>query len=138
NSAQETVRRVQETEAVSLVMELMAIPGKSGEESRIAAEIQGRLRSSGVPTEAISTDNVQKQSPLGGEQGNLIVKLPGTMKGPRRLFMAHIDTVPLCVGSEPVRRGGKIVSKNPNTALGGDDRAGASVLLNTLLTIQKH
>ncbi len=45
---------------------------------------------------------------------------------------------PLCVGCQPIRRGDKIVSKNPATALGADDRAGATVLLNTLTEIQKR
>ena len=32
--------------------------------------------------------------------GGLILQLPGTLRGPRRLLMAHVDTVPLCIGAE--------------------------------------
>src|SRR5690606_25563279 len=65
----------------------------------------------------------------------LIIKLPGTRKGPRRLLMSHMDTVPLCVGAQPIVRDGLIVSTNPGTALGGDNRAGCAIILSALLTI---
>ncbi|MCA9052946.1 MAG: M20/M25/M40 family metallo-hydrolase [Planctomycetaceae bacterium] len=121
--------------AVDTLMSMMAIPGKSGHERAIARYIIDRLQAAGVPTSAIQVDNAHSKSPYGGEQGNLIVKLPGTIRAPRRLLMGHIDTVPLCVGCEPVRKGGFIVSKNKSTALGGDNRAGAAVVLITALSI---
>ena len=52
--------------------------------------------------------------------------------------MAHIDTVPLCVGCQPVRKGDVIASRDPATALGGDNRGGAAVVLTAALTILKH
>ncbi|MFH1303840.1 MAG: M20/M25/M40 family metallo-hydrolase [Planctomycetota bacterium] len=127
--------KVNSKQALQLVTDLMAIPGKSGEEGQIAAEIVGRMRKAGLSEEWITFDTAHKKSPIGGETGNLIVKLPGTIKGPRRLLMAHMDTVPLCVGAEPVKKGNQIHSKSPQTALGADDRAGCSVILNALLTI---
>lgn len=125
-------------QAVDLVLRMLAIPGKSCQESQIAQFIVSELKSAGVADGQIQFDNAHRKSPFGGETGNLIVKLPGTMRGSRRLLMAHIDTVPLCVGCEPVRDGNLIRSKNPRTALGGDDRAGAATLLNTLQLILKH
>lgn len=133
-----TSAKVNSKQAIQLVTDLMAIPGKSGEEGNIAAEIVGRLRKAGLPEKWITFDSAYKKSPIGGESGNLIVKLPGTMKGPRRLLMAHMDTVPLCVGAEPVRKGNLIHSKSSQTALGADDRGGCSVILNALLTILKQ
>jgi len=129
---------IDEKTAVKLVTEMMAIPGKSCQEAKVVAFIQKKLKSAGVPSSAIKVDSAHKKSPYGGETGSLIVKLAGTEKGPRRLLMAHIDTVPLCVGCQPVRKGNLISSKDPKTALGGDDRAGASVVLNTILEIKKH
>jgi tripeptide aminopeptidase len=129
---------ISEERALELVTELMGIPGPSGQERLIAEAIERRLRDAGVPAEAIVYDSTPKRSPHGGEVGSLIARLPGTRRGPRRLLMAHIDTVPLCVGSRPVRRGGVIVSDDPETALGGDDRAGASVVLNSVLEILRR
>jgi tripeptide aminopeptidase len=127
-----------ENAAVRLVTDMMAIPGKSGEEKAVSEFIQKKLRDAGVPASAITTDSAHKKSRFGGQIGNLIVKLPGTVRGPRRLLMAHIDTVPLCVGCEPVRDGSVIRPKQPTTALGGDDRAGASVVLTAALEILKQ
>jgi len=93
---------------VDLVIGMMAVPGRSGEERQIAGFITDRLREAGIPDSAVSHDTMTRRSPIGGQIGNLIVKLPGTRRAPRRLLMAHIDTVPLCVGSRPVRKGGLI------------------------------
>lgn len=133
-----TGNQLNENAAVRLVTEMMAIPGKSGEEKAVSEFITKKLRDAGVPASAITTDSAHKKSRIGGQVGNLIVKLPGTEKGPRRLLMAHIDTVPLCVGCEPVRDGSVIRPKQPTTALGGDDRAGASVVLTAALEILKQ
>jgi tripeptide aminopeptidase len=130
--------RIDEKSALKLVTEMMAIPGKSREETRISEFIRKKLAAAGIPRSAILIDDSTKRIPNGGAIGNLIVKLPGTVKGPRRLLMAHIDTVPLCVGSKPVRKGDVIVSRDPRTALGADDRAGASVVLNSILEIRKR
>ena len=121
--------------ALDLAMQLMAIPGKSGEEGPVVEFITGKLRAAGVPSLAIRTDNAHKQIPFGGEVGNLIVQLAGTTNGPRRLLMAHMDTVPICVGSRPKRNGDRVHSADPATGLGADDRAGCAVVLNTLLEI---
>ncbi|MBL8849337.1 MAG: M20/M25/M40 family metallo-hydrolase [Planctomycetaceae bacterium] len=133
-----TSPHVDDRAAVQLVLQMLAIPGKSGMESKIAEFIVGQLRAAGVPQSAIAYDQAHKKSHVGGEIGNLIVKLPGTTRAPRRLLMGHMDTVPLCVGAQPVRQGRRIVSRDKTTALGGDNRAGAGVVLNAALTILKH
>lgn len=127
-----------ENAAVELAMELMAIRGKSGEESAVVRFIIDRLIQAGVPRQAIVIDQAHKKSPAGGETGSLIVKLPGTMRAPRRLLMAHLDTVPLCVGCRPVRQGNVVRSADPSTALGADDRSGAAVVLTAALEILKQ
>lgn len=118
--------------ALDLVTRLMAIPGRSGEEGAVAALIESELQAAGVPASAIQYDSANRRSPIGGQVGNLIVKLPGSRRGPRRLLMAHMDTVPLCVGSQPVQRGEWIESSDPATALGGDNRAGCAVVLTAV------
>jgi len=100
--------------------------------------VTAQLRAAGVPAGAIRTDQAHRRSPLRGEVGNLICKLPGTVRGPRRLLMAHLDTVPLCVGAAPVVRGNWIVPAEKTTALGADDRSGAAVVLATALEILRR
>lgn len=124
--------------AFDLVMELMPIPGKSGEERPVAEFITRQLRAAGVPAVSITTDDAHKRSSFPGEIGNLIVKLPGTQRGARRLLTAHMDTVPICVGSQPLRKGEFVFSANPASGLGADNRAGCAVLLNAVLEILRR
>ena len=126
-----------DAEALRLVMEMMAIPGRSGEEVAVADFIRAHLAEAGLSPTAMRTDNANRRTPIGGQIGNLMLKLPGTTRGPRRMLSAHIDTVPVCLGSRPVRKGGRIVSADKATGLGADDRAGAAVLLAAVLAIQR-
>lgn len=121
--------------ALELAMQLMAIEGPSGREGRVVEFIVEKLRAAGAPADAIVVDTSHRKTPQPGEVGNLICRLPGTRPGPRRLLMAHLDTVPVCVGAQPVRRGQWICSADPQTGLGGDDRAGVAVVLSTALAI---
>lgn len=120
------------------VLELLAIPGGSGNEKDVADQIVRRLRDAGCPADAIAFDMAHTKTPIKGNVGNLIVKLPGTQPGPRRLFMAHMDTVPVCIGTKPVVAGRFVKSGNPATGLGADDRAGCAVVLSTAIQILKH
>lgn len=127
------------------VLKLMAIAGKSGEEAKVAEYLTAQLRRAGVPAAAIVHDDAHRRSPHRGEVGNLIVTLPGTLRAGRRLLMAHMDTVPLCIGSKPVmasgrnaERGRAVRSADPATGLGADDRAGCAVLLTAALEIVRR
>lgn len=125
-------------QALDLVMQLMAVPGSSGQEEKIAAAVVRQLRKARLPAGAIEFDDAHLKSPLGGATGNLIVSLPGTVRGPRRLLMAHLDTVPLCVGCQPRRKGGAVFSADASTGLGADNRAGCAVILTAALTLLRH
>lgn len=67
--------------------------------------------------------------------GNLALVLPGSLKGPRRMLSAHVDTVPLCAGARPVLKGDWIQPADKETALGGDNRCGVAVVLGAALEI---
>lgn len=129
---------VDESRAVELLLQLLAIPGRSRQEGAVLQEIQRLLISAGLPESRMRFDAAEQRIPGGGEVGNLIISLPGTFSAPRRLLMAHVDTVPLCVGTQPHRDGDRIISANPLTGLGGDDRTGTAVLVMTLLLLQQH
>lgn len=124
-----------DAEALQMVTEMMAIPGRSGEEAAIMDYIRGKLIAAGVAANALATDEAHRRAPHGGQVGNLVWKLPGTAAGPRRMLVAHVDTVPICVGSRPVQKGKRILAADPATGLGADDRAGAAVLLATALSL---
>ncbi|MFM8635584.1 MAG: M20/M25/M40 family metallo-hydrolase [Planctomycetia bacterium] len=121
--------------ARSVVLDLLGIPGRSGQEREVAERICRWLKDAGCPRSAFSFDDAHTKTPLAGNVGNLIVQLPGTLPGPRRLLMAHMDTVPVCVGTKPVMAGRFVKSGNPATGLGADDRAGCAVVLSTTLEI---
>jgi tripeptide aminopeptidase len=120
-----------------IVLDLLAIPGVSGDEKAVAERIVKWLREAGCPPAAISFDSAHTKTPVKGNVGNLIVQLPGTLPGPRRLLMAHMDTVPVCLGARPVVKGKVIASADPKTGLGGDDRAGVAVVLATAVQLLK-
>jgi tripeptide aminopeptidase len=124
-----------ESRAIDLVMKLLALPGPSGGEQPVADFLLAELKRAGLPNDALATDQSYKKSPIGGATGNLAVRLPGTVKAPRRMLSAHMDTVPICAGARPVRNGRKIVAADAHTGLGGDDRSGCAVLLATALAI---
>jgi tripeptide aminopeptidase len=127
--------KIDQQAAIERVMRLMAIRGKSCEEGAVVRFITDELRRAGVAASAIHVDQVNRKSPAGGEVGNLIVTLPGTQRAPRRLLMAHLDTVPLCVGARPVLNGKTVAASDPDTALGADDRSGSAVVLTSILEI---
>ena len=125
-------------DAESLVLKLMAIPGVSGRENKVMEYIAGQLHKAGAPKSAIRFDNVHRRGEKNGEVGNLVLRLPGTLPGKRRLLMAHVDTVPICEGTRPVRRGRYIVPADKNTGLGADNRAGTAVVLSAALEILRR
>ena len=130
------------TRAMDLLMALLAIEGGSCQETAVAEFITKQLRRGGASAASIRHDSAHRRSPFGGAIGNLIFKLPARGPGmadqPRRLLMAHMDTVPICVGTRPVRRGGQIVSALKDRGLGADDRSGVAVVLGAALEVLKR
>ena len=109
--------------ARKIVLDLLAIPGVSGDEKAVAERIVKWLIDAGCPASAISYDAAHTKTPVKGNVGNLIVQLPGT--------------VPVCLGAKPVVAGKVVKSADPKTGLGGDDRAGVAVVLATAVQLLK-
>jgi len=124
--------------AERILLEMLSIPGKSCHEGEVAEYVRRQLRRAGVPGSAIRSDTAHRRSPYGGEQGNLVFRLPGTITAGRRMLSAHLDTVPLCAGARPVIRKGFVVPGDRTTALGADDRSGATVILLAALEILRR
>jgi tripeptide aminopeptidase len=125
-------------EARRRVMRLMAIEGASGNEAAIAEAVVAELVAAGAERSAIRFDAAHKKTILRGQIGNLIFKLPGTMKAPRRLLAAHLDTVPICVGSRPKREGDIVRSAAAGRGLGADNRAGTAAILTAAVEILRR
>jgi tripeptide aminopeptidase len=123
--------------AISRLMRFLAIQGVTGQEEAIGRDVVEALIEAGVSRSAIRFDEAHKKIPLPTQTGNLIVDLPGTVDAPRRLCMTHLDTVPLCAGAKPVRKGKRIVSAG-NTALGADNRTGVACLVTLVATLIEH
>jgi len=129
---------IEKDRALNNLLDLLAIEGPTGQESKVAAAITKKLMEAGCKKSWIKTDDAHKRLGDGYETGNLIVQLPGTIKtAPRIMFSAHMDTVPLCRGAVPVVKGNRVVPKG-NTGLGGDDRSGCAAIVTMAETILKH
>jgi len=122
--------------ALRRLIQLLEIPGPTGEEGAVADHVIRATRDAGVPADCIHRDDAASRISLPCQCGNVIVVLPGTIPGPRRLLSAHLDTVPLARGAIPVIQGERIVPAGP-TALGGDDRTGVGALLTALCELQR-
>lgn len=120
--------------AIRRLVSFLSVEGVTGSEKAIGQEVIRALTEAGVPRRAMHFDRANEQIPLPTETGNLIVTLPGTQPGPRRLFMTHLDTVPLCAGAKPLRKNGRIVTTG-QTALGGDNRTGVACLVTLAATL---
>ena len=117
--------------AIKDLMALLPIPGPPAKEKPVADYLHQTFVNMGIPDSHIQYDRAQDQSEYGGDVGNMIVSIEGKIEGPSLLFSTHIDTVPDCVGCQPRidLENNRIVNDAPNTALGGDNRAGCAILV---------
>jgi len=127
-----------DAQALQLLLRLLAIPGLSGAESKVVEFLHETLIRAGVSPSALTMDGANLRSSVDGEVGNLVLRLPGTLRAPRRMLVAHMDTVPVCQGARPIQRGRRIVARDKDTGLGADNRAGVGVLLTTALSILQN
>ncbi len=123
---------IDEKLAISRFMELARIVGPSGKEAAVMQRIKELLTDAGIEPNFFQHDDAHLHSRFGGEIGNLIVKLPGTRPGPVTLLSAHVDTVPICVGSQPQQSDDRVINTNPGSGLGADDRSGCAVLITAV------
>jgi tripeptide aminopeptidase len=129
---------IEKERALTHLMDLLAVEGLTGQESKVAEALTKKLLAGGCKKAWIKTDDAHTRLGEGFEIGNLIVQLPGTVKSASRImFSAHMDTVPLCKGAVPIVKGNRIVPKG-NTGLGGDDRSGCAAIVTLVETLLKN
>jgi tripeptide aminopeptidase len=108
------------------LLRLLRIDSESKQESRLAAYVRAELERIGARVEQDSAGRA-----FGGDCGNLIARLDGTVQGPALLFNAHLDTVAPGKGVKP-RIEEDAISVDGSTVLGADDKAGVAALLEGL------
>ncbi len=123
---------VNQQAALDRFLQLTAIPGKSGDEAAVAQAIVQLLIAAGLDTANLAFDGADSRTRIEGNCGNLIVTLPGSGTGVRTMLSAHMDTVPICVGSQPFVENG-IVRSSVATGLGADDRSGCTAILTAAI-----
>jgi len=117
---------------VNTFTQLGLIDGIHGNEFDIAQYLLGQLDTIGLEAHM---DDAGKT--FGGNAGNIIAKLPGTIDAPSIFLCAHMDTIQSTKELKHVIENG-IISTDGNTILGGDDRAGVAVILEILQTIKEN
>lgn len=68
---------------------------------------------------------------IGGNCGNIIAHINGTLKGEPLCFSAHMDQISPCSNIIPIIDG-DIIKTDGTTTLGGDDKAGIAAILEAL------
>ncbi|MCH2376277.1 MAG: M20/M25/M40 family metallo-hydrolase [Planctomycetes bacterium] len=127
---------ITERRAVQHLMDCLKVEGWSGGEGKGSQLVRRKLLELGCKKSWITQDSVHRKLE-DFEVGNLIVKLPGTTRAPRRLLMSHLDTVPLCRGAKPVRRGNRVVS-SAKTAVGADNRSAVACIISVFEAILRY
>lgn len=114
---------------LSTFLDLVKIDSPSKHESRVAEYAADALKAAGCE---VRFDDAAKKT--GGEQGNLIAVLPGTLPG-SIVFTAHMDCVSPCCGVKPQISGEGVITSDGTTVLGGDDKVGDAAIIECIRTL---
>ena len=114
-------------------MELVAIASPSGGEREIADALTKKLQAAGLTVEE---DGAGEK--IGGNAGNLIARLPGTVAGaPVLMLNAHMDSVRPCAGVRP-QLNDDVITSAGDTVLGADCKSGIVPILEALRQIREQ
>src|SRR5919107_5846491 len=117
----------------NLLLELVQIDSVSREERDVAQRIKSYCEELGAE---VFIDGAGEA--VGGNTGNVIARFPGTIADAEPIMMsAHMDTVVPGRGVKPVIEG-DIIRTDGSTVLGGDDKSGCAVILETIRCLQEQ
>src|SRR5256714_12292702 len=117
----------------NLLLELVQIDSVSREERDVAERIKKICEELGAEVEIDDAG-----AKVGGNSGNVIARFPGTLPGAESIMMsAHMDTVVPGEGVKPVIEG-DIIRTDGTTVLGGDDKSGCAVIIETIRCLQEQ
>ena len=117
----------------NLLLELVQIDSISRKERDVAERVKQICEEMGAEVE---TDDAG--SKVGGNTGNVVARFPGTIPHAAPIMMsAHMDTVVPGEGVKPVVEG-DIIRTDGTTVLGGDDKSGIAVIIETIRCLQEQ
>jgi tripeptide aminopeptidase len=117
----------------NLLLELVRIDSISREERDVAQRIKALCEEMGAE---VFIDGAGEA--VGGNTGNVIARFPGTIPEAEAIMMsAHMDTVVPGKGVKPIVEG-DIIHTDGSTVLGGDDKSGCAVIIETIRSLQEQ
>jgi tripeptide aminopeptidase len=117
----------------NLLLELVQIDSHSRRERDVAERIKKYCEEMGAEVEIDDAG-----SKVGGNSGNVIARFKGTIPRAEPIMMsAHMDTVVPGEGVKPIIEG-DIIRTDGTTVLGGDDKSGCAVILETIRCIKEQ
>ncbi len=124
---------IQEQRMTHHLMDIIRIDSPSRKEKNVALKLEEEMRDLGA--DCFYDDAGDK---VGGNVGNLIVKIPGTKKDVPPFFLcSHMDTVSPGEGIEPSVKDG-VMRSDGTTILGSDDKSGVSIIVEVLRTLREN
>lgn len=118
---------------VDTVLNLIRLDSHSRDERLVADYVVGALQKLDCD---VAVDDAGRE--VGGNAGNVIARVkPSRSDAPPLLLSAHMDVVPPGKGVNPVVEAERIRSDG-TTILGGDDKTGLAVILETLAALAEH
>lgn len=117
---------------INTFCDLIRVDSIAGKERQMADKIKEKLKALGYDPYEDNAGEI-----IGGNAGNVIVKIPGSKQAAPLLFMAHMDTVEPGRGKTPVIDG-DLIKSDGTTVLGGDDLAGAACILEAVTVLAER
>ena len=110
---------------------LVQVDSVSRDEAAICSELQNILEAMGAETYVDDAGMA-----VGGNTGNLIARLRGSVDAPALLLNAHMDTVEPGKGVKPVYND-VVFTSDGTTILGADDKSAIAILLEVLTVLRE-
>ncbi len=109
---------------IKLFMEMVEVCSVSGQEGAFRDYLKHHFAERGLPSEEDDAGTL-----LGGDAGNLLIRIAGTMDTRPILFLTHMDTVVPGQGIKAVLGDDRVIRSDGSTILGADDKAGVAAIL---------
>lgn len=124
---------IREERMIHHLMDIIQVDSPSRKEKDVALKLEEEMKDLGA--DCFYDDAGDK---VGGNIGNLIVKLPGTKKDVPPFFLcSHMDTVSPGEGIKPSVENG-VMRSDGTTILGSDDKSGVSIIVEVLRTLREN